>query len=446
MSSIGTPAASRRVVVFMLCGPLLLSSRPAPAQSGDAKERAAAESRESERRLRIEEAENARTRQLIERFSASVRDAIDLLNQLDSRASALQQRLHDLLTNEEGKRIAQDKLAFFAYMRIREEPQLSLEQIRTRKKQADSILRGLQTELTRPPVGWLPDETQRRDVDGLYFWARERIEQVERQESLLANAVARSPKEIDFAKAKTLQEVIQEHEARVIEAWLVSKAQGQEAAQKEANEKIRESARIAELEKATVEAERLLNEERAKLASMKAEYELMLQKRETEEYKRRVETETKLRDLAAEVDRLKQLADAQRFARDAEAKVAATTTISAAEKKLLAQKCNDPEVRRLLAPFLAPGYTQPTTSGQIPDKLPISYSQLNSSGALNPDREGMRRLILVATWKGDKVRPRWSVPQNFNWLSPDQIEMVKKAQQLLIELGPVMVEQGLLSP
>lgn len=439
-------AAQRRLMIMCLCCPLVMTGRSVLAQSANATDDVKDDAREAERKLRQKEVEDARTRRLIEGFSATVRDARDVLSKLEVRVSALQKQTYDLLTNDDGKRIAQDKLAFFAYLRVRDEPSVSLEQIKTRKKQADSILQGLEAELKRLPVGWLPDETQRRDVGGLYSWATERMEQVERQESLIANAVSRSPKEIDLTKSKTLQAVIQEHEARMTEVWLISKAQGEESAQKEAQEKIRESARIAQLEKAAAEAERLLREERAKLASMKAEYELMLEKRKTEEYKRQVETETKLRDLAAEVDRLKQMADAQRFAKDAEAKVAATTTISEAEKKLQAQKCNDPEVRRLLAPFLAAGYTQPNTPGQHPDKLPISFSQLGSCGALSPDREGMRRLIIVATWKGDKVRPRWSVSQNFNWLSPDDIEMVKKAQSLLIELGPVMVEQKMLSP
>lgn len=446
MSSPIKQVALRRIVVVILCGPVLLTSRSAFAQNADAKDRAEAESREAERQRRQKEVEDARTRRLIEGFAASVRDARDVLTKLEGRVTALQKRTHDLLTDDDGKRIAQDQLAFFAYLRVRDEPSVSLEQIKTRKKQADSILQGLEAELKRLPVGWLPDEIQRRDVGGLYSWATERIDQVEQHESVLANAISRSPKEIDLAKSKTLEAVIQEHKARIIESWLIAKAQGEESAQKEAQEKVRESARIAKLEKAAAEAERLLKEERAKLASMRAEYELMLEKRKTEEYKRQVETETKLRDLAAEVDRLKQIADAQRFAKNAEATVAAAKTTSEAEKKILAQKCHDPEVRRLLAPFLAAGYTQPNSADQLPDKVPISFSALSSAGALSPDREGMRRLIIVATWKGDKVRPRWSVPQNFNWLSPDQIEMVKKAQGLLIELGPVMVEQGLLSP
>ncbi|RIK67126.1 MAG: hypothetical protein DCC65_07865 [Planctomycetota bacterium] len=446
MYSRKSSAALRRLTIVTVCGPLLLSARYAHAQSAEAKDRAQAESREAERQRRQREAEDARTKQLIERFSASVKDTSALLQKLEDRVAVLDKQTQDLLTNDDGKRLAQDKLAFFAYLRVREEPIASLEQVRARKEQADAILQTLEAELKRVNVGWLPDETQRRDVDGLYFWGRDRLEQIERQEALLANAIARSPKEANLSEAKTLDVVIREYEARQMESWLAAKVQGAESAQAEGREKIRESARIAELEKAALEAERLLKEERAKLASMKAEYELMLQKRETEEYKRRVETETKLRDLAAEVDRLKQMADAQRFAKDAEAKGEVAKTMSEAQKQLLIQKCNDPEVRRILAPFLAEGYTQPGLSGQQPDRVPISLNRLAGFGALNPDKRGMCQLIIVATWKVDKVRPRWPVPVDFDRLTPEQIEMVKKAQQLLIELGPILVEQKMLSP
>jgi hypothetical protein len=441
-----SPFVFRVVLLGVVCAPLLFND-VALAQSQSDKDRIEAEAREAERERRQREIEDARTRQLIEGFMASAREARDMLAGLETRATRLLQLFQDLLSNDDGKRLAQDKLSFFAYLRIRDEPPISMEQIKARKKQAESILSGLEAELKRPSVGWLPDDKQRRDVDGLYFWAKERMEQVERQESLLASAISRSPKDIDLANSKTLQEVIQEHETRMLEAWIISKAQGEEAAQKEGQEKVRESARIALLEKAALEAERLLQEERANMASLKAEFELMLKQREIEELKRRTETETQLADLAAEIARLKQLADAQRFAKDAEAKVAATTTISEAEKKLLIQKCNEPEVKSQLAPFLAAGYTQPGEKQLQYDKAPISYSKLVSFGALNPDRQGLCQLLDVATAKNDKARPRWSVSAwRFEQLKPDEIERYKKAQQLLIELGPTMVELGMLQP
>ena len=83
------------------------------------------------------------------------------------------------------------------------------------------------------------------------------------------------------------------------------------------------------------------------------------------------------------------------------------------------------------------------------DKLPHSYTQLTSIGALDPTIDGMQKLVNIAHTRTDIVRPRWKFKSNLptGWRkNPDDIEQVKEAQKLLIELGPVLVEMGLLSP
>lgn len=62
---------------------------------------------------------------------------------------------------------------------------------------------------------------------------------------------------------------------------------------------------------------------------------------------------------------------------------------------------------------------------------------------------GMQRLVNVAYDRIDKVRPRWTFKRNGvrGWFNnPDEVEMIKQVQQLLIELGPVLVESGQLLP
>ena len=44
------------------------------------------------------------------------------------------------------------------------------------------------------------------------------------------------------------------------------------------------------------------------------------------------------------------------------------------------------------------------------------------------------------------MRPRWKMNPQLFVRHPDQIETIKEAQELLIELGPVLVEMGLLYP
>jgi hypothetical protein len=47
--------------------------------------------------------------------------------------------------------------------------------------------------------------------------------------------------------------------------------------------------------------------------------------------------------------------------------------------------------------------------------------------------------------KADDVRPRLVLPAYTDWWSTAQQEKIQKVQDLLIELGPVLVEEGLLS-
>jgi hypothetical protein len=65
---------------------------------------------------------------------------------------------------------------------------------------------------------------------------------------------------------------------------------------------------------------------------------------------------------------------------------------------------------------------------------------------LNQDFNGLDHLVAIAISASDKVRPRWKLNQKFYRRYPNQVEQVKEAQQLLIELGPVLVEMGLLQP
>ena len=111
----------------------------------------------------------------------------------------------------------------------------------------------------------------------------------------------------------------------------------------------------------------------------------------------------------------------------------------------LRQKASDPVVQNKLAPFITPGYWQTKAGGISTEKKPLSLTLLQTKGALIPTMPGFRELVEVASTANDRVRPRWKMPLGWS-KKPDQIEMVKEAQTLLIELGPVLVEMKLLEP
>ncbi len=121
-----------------------------------------------------------------------------------------------------------------------------------------------------------------------------------------------------------------------------------------------------------------------------------------------------------------------------------TSAIGIAVKLELRQKAATPDVQLALAPFITPGYSQ--VQGVGIELKPLSYSALDGAGALAPDIRGLTHLLTIAWTSKDKVRPRWKLNPTLFSRHPDQIEKVKQAQDLLIELGPVLVEMGQLQP
>lgn len=188
------------------------------------------------------------------------------------------------------------------------------------------------------------------------------------------------------------------------------------------------------------------------LASQKAADELVIKARENsvksaaEIEARRLQAEAEARE--AEARRKLAELEAEKVKRDTESKLAVTGTLNDVKRMELKKKAEDPKVKAKLAPFITPGYL--TARGGIStEKKPISYTELRSIGALEPSTSGFRRLIDVAFTIRDKARPRWSFHQKNrdSFLRyPDDLEKVKEAQDLLIELGDVMVEMGLLAP
>jgi hypothetical protein len=169
------------------------------------------------------------------------------------------------------------------------------------------------------------------------------------------------------------------------------------------------------------------------------------------------ELERKVEEARLEKLRAGRLAEAGRLQTDADltterGKDAAAAERAKLERERLLKKAKTNEVRQALAPFLTPGYHQPFRyaagamgMGRAVKKEPISLSKLQAVGALEQTIKGLQELADVACHKDDDLRPRWGCGAYAPWWSAGQQEMIQKAQDLLIELGPVMVEEGLLA-
>lgn len=113
------------------------------------------------------------------------------------------------------------------------------------------------------------------------------------------------------------------------------------------------------------------------------------------------------------------------------------------------------EAMRILLPFTTPDYAQPGRNQNewvtTPDKKPVSWSALQRFGALESTLKGLETLMVVGAQyvrKAETRRPYGSFPVtgNSKLNLPNDIEMAKRAQSLLIEHKQVLIEGGLLSP
>lgn len=170
--------------------------------------------------------------------------------------------------------------------------------------------------------------------------------------------------------------------------------------------------------------------------------------------KAREEVKSLLATTAADNVRLAGQAEAKRETAKAEvARIkieleAEALRIKVAKDRLRA-KLATPEVLQDLTIFTAKGYTQPGQGGTgIFEKTdvfgPLSFTRLKTGGYLDSSADGLKKLLrLGAEPSLSNDRPKWK----FNAFRLDQSNeaYLKRVQALLVELGPLMAEDGLLA-
>ncbi len=234
-----------------------------------------------------------------------------------------------------------------------------------------------------------------------------------------------------------------EQDRRTVDAIVSDSKRGkQPAAAQTLDQAVRADAEAEALALATA-----TEKERAKVrAEMKEK-----QVREAGELERKIE-EAKIEKL-----RSTKLAEADRIQTDAgitaqKGKDVVADEKAKVERERLRKKAQTPEVKQALAPLLTPGYHQPFRykAGALgiertAKKQPVSFSRLQEVGALEQTIQGLGELADITGSRDDDVRPRLKLPDYTTHWSTSQQEKIQKVQDLLIELGPVLVEEGLLS-
>lgn len=150
------------------------------------------------------------------------------------------------------------------------------------------------------------------------------------------------------------------------------------------------------------------------------------------------------------------LATSQRLAKELEAAKRGVTPTSASRSRIdtAAYRQRLPEMRRLLRPFLAPGYAQPSGSDGLTmgtTKRPMSYSAIRSAGALEDTQAGLEMLFRLGGWKAGAQRndrPLGDFPRmnsEAELAKPAVRASVRRAQLLLSDYGPQLVNDRLLT-
>jgi len=148
------------------------------------------------------------------------------------------------------------------------------------------------------------------------------------------------------------------------------------------------------------------------------------------------------------------VAEAAATAKKTEKELEAERIAAETEKNRLREKAKSREVATALAPFVGKGYWQPGRAQPDRDAAGISLTAIKAEGALDPSPTGMRQLYHIGANPKNDRPGGWSKDDRMvgkpleAWLKnkPGARDTARKAQDLLLELGDVLVEVGLLSP
>lgn len=136
----------------------------------------------------------------------------------------------------------------------------------------------------------------------------------------------------------------------------------------------------------------------------------------------------------------------------------AVTKEEKAKTEKLRAKTKTDEVKKYLGHLFVESYYQPTRLDdtnlfltRTDKKLPMSLKAISGLGGMDAGMAGLRKLSLLfgsyrLSGADNYERPRLKMTSDSNHWTNDHHEFLQKARELLKELGPVLVEEGLLSP
>lgn len=332
----------------------------------------------------------------------------DALIALRGQVTSFGSRLEDLRTNDDGKRLAADPAAVAAiFHREMARPVASVEQLDARTAGIDQSLGTLNSaddaalEETLLAVRDLPFETR--------AWVALRSAELAERSRWFDAALQQAPTVPDPASAPTLAAALDTY-ALEFDRWSVENfRKGTELAKEEKQQEFVERGRLAALLQAEQRLRQMEEQSRVQL--------------EEERVLHRAEVEKKL-DEIARMDRENSALRAQRALEDSKAATASSAVLNEAERDARGKSFKGVE------------------------KKPMSLNAISFAGALRSDQAGYLALVRIANDQ-DNDRPHWPIEwiggRTFDRATEAQREQVRQAQKLLNELGPTLVELGMLS-
>lgn len=452
---------------FLLPVLLILVPAPAFAQSGADATRQAI--RENEQQLLDFQADEARIGAALRaRFETTVPEMVAYMNALASEHAAFQDRMVKLQTSDDGRLVAADTAAFWQVLSLQQRPVLRRAEFTSRQAAARQLDEALKTLQQRggATAGVVPSLEAITAAEDLLTWTQEKRLRIDRMNRLIDEAIeSHDLGDGSVDVLPTLAEAINEALALQARRRAMITATAEEQARFDAEATIQrnayDAALLAELQRSEqrrMELEALLERERIEveidLRAIRAETAAM-------EAASIAKFEREINELRAERDRLAaelSLVTAQNAAEIQKIEEQAEVT----RLRAIAQS---PETTALLAPFLAEGYWQPgDRRNDIGLELrPMSWSRLKSFGVTNPTPDGLAQLIAVVNTRGfagqvsgantsrggkhnDTMRPKLSLGTTFGQIDDAEREKLAEMQRLLRELGPTLVDLGMLDP
>lgn len=357
------------------------------------------------------------------------------LEKLADLAEKHQTAKETLLISDAGKRIAQRDDSVRAFINLDEDPVVTAADVATHQQRIEPLRQGFAVYADIPEVFNARRVSECQLLADEEDWAATALRELKHRESIITALVNLTPKTQDSGELPTLGSRITELTSSMIQEETQAVDLAREASRKEGIEEKAEAASTRELELAKQDAANELRLMRLELAHARAEFAVI----------------------------------------EAQRRAAIQEIEQTAEKTNLATRLEDRAVLKKLRPFTADGFWQPGNASRASSlkRGPMSYAALEQFGALNSGHQGLARLLAVANGTGignhvessgqydiprtytgtyvsrkhiDTDRPKWSYPKDFQKLSAEQLLEVEEVQDLLVELGPTMVEKGLLAP